>query len=1163
LLRMKIKNFLNRLILNKVSLIVVFTGLVLSMMAFKEVLKWEHQKIQAGFERAAEKCFWVLEREIDSALDVLLALKAFYATSQNINRSQFRDFVSSLLSRHAGIQALGWIPLIEDSQKERYETAAKRDGSPDFQITEKESQGKMVRASKRKEYFPVYFVEPYKGNEITLGFDLAADRTRLEALELARNKGEMVATGRVKLLEETGNQFGLLVFIPVYQKGASVGSIQARRINLEGFILGVFRIGDIFKESLDYLKPAGVNVYLYDKSAPEEERFLCFYEYFYETGGKTTPSSVSFGGTVENRPEKPREYVKTLHFANRKWELRVIPTPDYFAVRRTWQPVGVLLGGLLLTGLLAAYLRVSLNRAQWIGQLVIDRTRDLQKSNEILVREIVVRMQSEEALEKAHDALDSRVRERTGELSESNEQLRKEIHERRQMEEALRRSEETAMRLARENALMAEMGCIIGSSLNIEEVYDRFVKEVRKLISFDRISINIIDYEKECFTVPYVIGPEVAGRKRGQTIPLSGTATEEVVRTRSSLLIQKKDEKEIVGRLPGLQPVFKSGLQSLMLIPLIYKDKVIGGLNVQSTQPGIYTERDLKVAERVAQQIAGAISNAQLFNERKRGERALRKSEEEARRLADEKAVMAEIGRIINSTFDIETVFERFSKEVRRIVPFDRIAINIIDYQKNTFTILYTSGLNMPERKKGTTLSLAGAATEEVIRTKRPLQIQEDKQTHRRFSSLLPVFLAGFRSFLFIPMISQDKVIGVLSFLSTQPEAYTEKELRVAEEVGNQIAGAIANAQLFAACRQAEETVRKEKEKAQKYLDVAGAIIAVIESNQRVSLINQMGCEVLGYEEGEIIGANWMDTFLPEWDRDRMKAVFARLMAGEVGPVEYFENPILTKNGEEKLIAWYNTLLRDQAGTILGVLSSGEDISERKRAETEIRNLLQSVEQKREELRALTIRLQEVEEAERRRLAQELHDRVGQNFAALSINLNIIQRELPAEFSGKVGARLEDSLQLLEETALHIRDVMAELRPPVLDDYGLLAALQWYGEQFTKRTGVPSVIQGAEATPRLPLPLEAALFRVTQEALTNVARHAQARQVTVTLEELAQEVRLTIADDGTGFDFSFQSETGSAWGLISMRERAEAIGGRFQVKSAPGEGTRIMVAVRK
>jgi len=251
------------------------------------------------------------------------------------------------------------------------------------------------------------------------------------------------------------------------------------------------------------------------------------------------------------------------------------------------------------------------------------------------------------------------------------------------------------------------------------------------------------------------------------------------------------------------------------------------------------------------------------------------------------------------------------------------------------------------------------------------------------------------------------------------------------------------------------------------------------------------------------------------------------------------------------------------AAHISGAVANAQLFFERKRAEAEVRKLLRSVEEKRKELRALTIRLQDVEEAERRRLAQELHDRVGQNFAALSINLNIIQRELSAESSGKVEARLEDSLKLLEETALHIRDVMAELRPPVLDDYGLLAALQWYGEQFTKRTGVSSVIQGAEATPRLPLRLEAALFRITQEALTNVARHARARQVTMTLEELAQEVRLTIADDGTGFDFSFQSETRSAWGLISMRERAEAVGGRFQVKSAPGEGTRIMVGVRK
>jgi len=473
-----------------------------------------------------------------------------------------------------------------------------------------------------------------------------------------------------------------------------------------------------------------------------------------------------------------------------------------------------------------------------------------------------------------------------------------------------------------------------------------------------------------------------------------------------------------------------------MLIPLIYKDKVIGGLNVQSTQPGIYTERDLKVAERVAQQIAGAISNAQLFNERKRVEEALRRSEETAMRMAIENALIAEMGSIISSTLNIEEVYQQFAEKARKLIPFDRVVINLLHSEDEHLWVTYVNGVEVPGRHKNESYPLKGSLFERMRQTQSGwiVQSEDPRETDDEFSPFAPSLQVGLRSFLSIPLISGNQVPGALYFQDRKPMAYQEQHLRLAERIAAHISGAVANAQLF---------------------------------------------------------------------------------------------------------------------------------FERKRAEAEVRKLLRSVEEKRKELRALTIRLQDVEEAERRRLAQELHDRVGQNFAALSINLNIIQRELSAESSGKVEARLEDSLKLLEETALHIRDVMAELRPPVLDDYGLLAALQWYGEQFTKRTGVSSVIQGAEATPRLPLRLEAALFRITQEALTNVARHARARQVTMTLEELAQEVRLTIADDGTGFDFSFQSETGSAWGLISMRERAEAVGGRFQVRSAPGEGTRIMVGVRK
>jgi PAS domain S-box-containing protein len=225
--------------------------------------------------------------------------------------------------------------------------------------------------------------------------------------------------------------------------------------------------------------------------------------------------------------------------------------------------------------------------------------------------------------------------------------------------------------------------------------------------------------------------------------------------------------------------------------------------------------------------------------------------------------------------------------------------------------------------------------------------------------------------------------------------------------------------------------------------------------------------------------------------------------------------------------------------------------------------LFRSVSRHREELRTLTARLAEVEESERRRLARELHDRVGQSLTALGINLNILRGQFPLKAAGKSTDRLEDSLRLVEETIGSIRNVMTDLRPPVLDDYGLVAALRWYGTQFSTRTGVPTQVRGEEPTPRLPPDMETGLFRIAQEALTNVSKHARATQIRITLETGADNVRLTIADDGVGFDPKLLREhgEGSGWGLINIRERAEALGGKLQVDTALGKGTRISVQV--
>jgi two-component system sensor histidine kinase UhpB len=161
---------------------------------------------------------------------------------------------------------------------------------------------------------------------------------------------------------------------------------------------------------------------------------------------------------------------------------------------------------------------------------------------------------------------------------------------------------------------------------------------------------------------------------------------------------------------------------------------------------------------------------------------------------------------------------------------------------------------------------------------------------------------------------------------------------------------------------------------------------------------------------------------------------------------------------------------------------------------------------------------------------------------------------------------LEDSQSLVKETVTCVRGVMADLRPPLLDDYGLAAVLRWYCREFSERSGIAAVAKCDEQTPRFPFSTEIALFRIVQEALTNVMKHARADQVIVTLETAAEAVRMTITDNGVGFDpedTCHENGKRSCWGMLGMRERAEMIGGHFGVKANPGGGTRVVVEVAR
>jgi signal transduction histidine kinase len=234
----------------------------------------------------------------------------------------------------------------------------------------------------------------------------------------------------------------------------------------------------------------------------------------------------------------------------------------------------------------------------------------------------------------------------------------------------------------------------------------------------------------------------------------------------------------------------------------------------------------------------------------------------------------------------------------------------------------------------------------------------------------------------------------------------------------------------------------------------------------------------------------------------------------------------------------------------------------------EVRRLMKSEEQMRiarDQWRAFAGRLAEAQERERQRIARELHDGVGQNLIALGMNLHSLHNPLPDKHTDEMDPRLTDSLSIVADMNETIRNIIADLRPAVLDDFGLLAAIQSHSDRFSKRTGLHITIHGDEDMPRLPGFAEITLYRIVQEALTNVAKHAQAQNVLILLKQSDTAVLMEITDDGTGFDpvgSRYAKETG-AWGLLNMRERAEAIGGTLSVESAIGKGTRVVVGIRK
>ena len=329
-----------------VALALVIGGAV-SLLAFTATRDWEEALETSVFEREAAGHVASLRLGITSTIEVIRSIRAFYDASKEVERTEFRAFVAhELAEEYHAIQALEWIPRVAAADRAAFEEAARADGLAGFGFTEREGQGRMVAAAARAEYFPVYFVEPLAGNEAALGFDLGSNPARLAALEKARDSGETVATGRITLVQETGDQYGFLVFEPIYRKGAPIGTVAERRAALRGFGLGVLRLGNIVTAAILEKHREGVEHFLFDESAPPDEQLL-----YPKSAALRNRTDVRWLGCVDNR----------IGIGGRDWLMTECPTGGMAVVGR-WQSWTVLITGVALTGVLALYLLLMLRQ---------------------------------------------------------------------------------------------------------------------------------------------------------------------------------------------------------------------------------------------------------------------------------------------------------------------------------------------------------------------------------------------------------------------------------------------------------------------------------------------------------------------------------------------------------------------------------------------------------------------------------------------------------------------------------------------------------------------------------------------------------------------------------------------------------------------------------
>ena len=402
------------------------------------------------------------------------------------------------------------------------------------------------------------------------------------------------------------------------------------------------------------------------------------------------------------------------------------------------------------------------------------------------------------------------------------------------------------------------------------------------------------------------------------------------------------------------------------------------------------------------------------------------------------------------------------------------------------------------------------------------------------------------RALAAVPVLSQGQVIACLNIASKSADEFGESQQAALETIAAQIGGAIRRLQLERELQVSEARYRLVLQNAHDAILIheltpSGELGSVLECNTAA-------CRLLGVSEEELRHRPLL-SFVTPADRHKASEEARRLVHEGAADLEI---GMLRGDEDQRLVDIRSGLARvDESFVGIAVM---RDTTDHRAADDALRRSQQ-------DLRALAARLVSNSEHERQLIASELHDGAGQTLTGLRFSLAALTGAMPESTDSSVRGRLLDAQDCLRDVVAQIRHLINGLRPPMLENFGFIAALQHHVGIFTKQTGIAVDVVGEEAAAGVSSNVSIVLFRVAQEALINVAKHAEAQHVTVAIKQAAGVVTMRISDDGCGFETDRLSDkvSGEHLGMISMHERALAAGGSLQIESAPNKGTQVIL----